>query len=49
MSAFDPAGGRGLSYGDAMVPPVRVMLEQGKKKRVVACAVSRRDRGRCSF
>ena len=27
-----------LSYGDAMAVPVRVMLEQGKKKRVVACA-----------
>ena len=27
-----------LSYGDAMAEPVRVMLEQGKKKRVVACA-----------
>jgi hypothetical protein len=27
-----------VSYGDAMADPVRVMLEQGKKKRVVACA-----------
>jgi hypothetical protein len=28
-------GGR-LSYGDGMADPVRVMPEQGKKKRVVA-------------
>src|SRR6516164_8157819 len=27
-----------LSYGDAMAEPIRVMIEQGKKKRVVACA-----------
>ena len=31
------AGGR-PSYGDGMTDPVRVMLEQSKKKRVVACA-----------
>jgi hypothetical protein len=28
----------GGSYGGGMADPVRVMLEQGKKKRVVACA-----------
>ena len=33
-------GGR-LSYGGGMADPVRVMLEQGKKKRVVACAFDR--------
>ena len=27
-----------LSYGDGMAEPVRVMIEQGKKKRVIACA-----------
>jgi hypothetical protein len=30
-------GGR-PSYGDGMADPVRVMLEQGSNKRVVACA-----------
>jgi len=36
---FQPlvVGGR-LPYGDGMTDPARVMLEQGKKKRVVACA-----------
>ena len=32
------AGGGPPSYGYGMTDPVRVMLEQGKKKRVVACA-----------
>jgi hypothetical protein len=30
--------GRRPSYGDDMAEPVRVMIEQGRKKRVVACA-----------
>jgi hypothetical protein len=39
--AVVPAKGsanRGPSYGDGMADPVRVIVEQGKKKRVVACA-----------
>ncbi|MHB8245523.1 MAG: hypothetical protein ACYDGN_09245 [Acidimicrobiales bacterium] len=33
-----PATGHCGEYGGGMADPVRVMLEQGKKKRVVACA-----------
>jgi len=37
LAANATANGR-LSYGDGVADPVRVMVEQGKKKRVVACA-----------